>query len=97
DKTDKLFKRPKYKPLKHYKDCRIYPRIPGKSISDITREPKEATHCYEIMQPPEWYVEEYGDIGYLRRERRYIYGTRKVPFRTIRKIFREAEKQGKKH
>lgn len=52
DLADKLFKRPKYKPLRHYKDHRIFPRIYGKSISDTTRESIEVPHCYEIMQPP---------------------------------------------
>ncbi|MEM3564396.1 MAG: hypothetical protein QXR19_14270, partial [Candidatus Jordarchaeaceae archaeon] len=50
-----------------------------------------------IMQPEEWYVKEYGDIYLLLRPwGRYIYGTKKVPFKTIKKIFGEAEKQGKK-
>ncbi|MEM3564923.1 MAG: hypothetical protein QXR19_16970 [Candidatus Jordarchaeaceae archaeon] len=48
------------------------------------------------MQPPEWHLEEYLDIYLLRRGDGYIYGTKKVPFKTIRKIFTEAEKQGKK-
>ncbi len=48
------------------------------------------------MQLEEWELKEYEDINYLRRSRNYIYGTKKVPFSAIRKILREAEKQGRR-
>ena len=48
------------------------------------------------MQIEEWKLKEYEDLNYLRQSGRYIYGTRKIPFRAIRKIFRDAENQGKR-
>ncbi|MGQ9723052.1 MAG: hypothetical protein ACUVXA_17245 [Candidatus Jordarchaeum sp.] len=55
----------------------------------------EIPDCYEIMQIEEWLLEEYEDLIGMKRDAWYTLGIEKVPFRTIRKIFREAEKQGK--
>lgn len=90
DEADKLFKRPEYKPLKHYENKRIVKRKNDDII--VTDIPD----CYEIMQIEEWELHEYAELNRLRSNRRYIYGTKKVPFRIIRKILREAEKQGRK-
>jgi len=90
DEASKLFRRPEYKPLKHHKSKRIARKTNG----DIIVE--DIPNCYEIMQIEEWKLKEYEDLNYLRQSARYIYGTRKVPFRAIRKIFRDAENQGKR-
>ncbi|MEM3593812.1 MAG: hypothetical protein QXS27_03705 [Candidatus Jordarchaeaceae archaeon] len=93
---DRIFKRPKYKPLKHRKDSVIHPREGGKSKISMMGKPIRVKDSYEMMQPIEWYTREYSEVYTLRKGWDYIYRAGKVPFRVIRGIFREAEKRGKK-
>ena len=92
-KAENLFKRPKYKPLKHHENKRIVKRIVKGNSEDFIIT--EIPDCYEIMQIEEWLLEEYEDLIGMRRDGWHTFGVEKVPLRTIRKIFREAEKQGK--
>ncbi|MEX2751852.1 MAG: hypothetical protein Q6366_008170, partial [Candidatus Freyarchaeota archaeon] len=58
-------------------------------------KPIRVKDSYEIMQPIEWYSRDYSEV-YSLRGWGYVYGARKVPFRVMRRIFREAEKRGRK-
>jgi hypothetical protein len=91
--AENLFRRPDYKLLKYYKIKEITKRIVKGNTDDSTTEIPD---CYEIMQIEEWLLKEYEDLINMRIDGFYTFGTKNIPFKTIRKIFREAEKQGRK-
>lgn len=90
--AEKLFMRPEYKPLKYHEKKGDVKRILKGNREDFV---KEITDCYEIMQIEEWLLKEYEELSLLRRYGESIFGTEKVPFRSIRKILWESEKRGR--
>ncbi|MBW1935826.1 MAG: hypothetical protein ACTSRF_06640 [Candidatus Freyarchaeota archaeon] len=97
DEADKIFRRPEYKPLRYHKlyvDLKLTGEKNERGMykSIFTEIPDS----FEIMQYEEWELREYGDILLLRLDGVFIHGTRKVPFKTIKRILKDAEKQGRK-
>jgi hypothetical protein len=88
----KLFHKPKYKPLKHH--TRTITKLDIQNEALIAREISE--DYYEITEKEEWILKEYSELGHLRVFGDFIFGTDKVPFRTIKKILQKAWNQGKK-
>ncbi len=91
-RVEDIFRKPEYKPLKHY--SRPVAKLDVVNDALITREKNE--DFYEITEMEEWLLDEYDEILELRRDRKFIFGTDKVSFRTIKKILQEAWECGKK-
>ena len=86
-----LFRKPEYKPLNHHKKIKSKLNMQSEEliVSKISED------YYEITIKEEWQLKEYYEILHLRG-RDTIFGTDKVPFIIIKRIFQKAWGQGKK-
>lgn len=87
-----IFHKTEYKLLKHY--TKTTTKLDTVNGELIPRQKSE--EYYEIILRDEWILKEYEQVQILRVFGETIYGTDKVPFRTIKKILQEEWKQGKK-